>query len=94
MGSVKGGNSEVVDEDVKTEGVKDIPGEEECFMSWVLMMIGIVMLFVLLLKTLTSAWKGLRIFLVMRRTLCKLERRAACAGLGIEVDAKRWLFIC
>jgi hypothetical protein len=32
LGSVKGGDSEVVDEDVKTEGVKDIPGEEECVM--------------------------------------------------------------
>ena len=57
-------------------------------------MMGKVMLFVLLLETLMSAWRGLRIFLVMRRTLCKLERRAACAVLGIEVDAKRWLYIC
>ena len=32
LGSVKGGDSEVVDEDVKTASVKDIPGEEECVM--------------------------------------------------------------
>ena len=73
MDSVKGGNSEVVDDVVKTEGVKEIPGEEEYVMPWVLLMIEIVMLFVLLLKTLVGAWKGLRIFLVRRRTLCKLE---------------------
>ena len=42
-------------------------------MPWILSMIEIVMLLVLLLKTLVGAWKGLRIFLVMRRTLCKLE---------------------
>ena len=31
-GGGKGGDSEVVDEDVKAEGVKDIPDEEECVM--------------------------------------------------------------
>jgi hypothetical protein len=30
FGGVKGGDSEVVDEDVKTACIEDIPGEEEC----------------------------------------------------------------
>jgi hypothetical protein len=30
FGGVKGGDSEVVDEDVKTASIEDIPGEEEC----------------------------------------------------------------